>query len=44
MAKKFSIDAFLKLSPEEQAKSIERETKQLLKRLPTLKKQLKMYG
>ena len=44
MAKKFSVDAFLKLSPEEQAKSIERETKQLLKRLPTLKKQLKMYG
>lgn len=44
MAKKFNIDAFLKLSPEEQAKSIERETKELLKRLPTLKKKLKMYG
>jgi hypothetical protein len=42
--KKLSIENFLKLSPEEQAKSIERETKELLKRLPTLKKQLKMYG
>ena len=44
MAKKFDINSFLKLSPEEQAKSIEKQTKQLLKRLPTLKKQLKMYG
>ena len=44
MAKKFNLETFLKLSPEEQAKSIERETKELLKRLPTLKKQLKMYG
>lgn len=44
MAKKFSINSFLKLSPEEQAKSIERETKELLKKLPTLKKKLKMYG
>lgn len=44
MNKKFNIDTFLKLNPEEQAKSIERETKELIKRLPTLKKQLKMYG
>ena len=44
MPKKFNIKSFLKLSPEEQAKSIERETKELLQRLPTLKKQLKMYG
>lgn len=44
MAKKFDINSFLKLSPEEQAKSIEKQTKELLKRLPTLKKQLKMYG
>ena len=44
MAKKISITSFLKLSPEEQAKRIEKETKELLKRLPTLKKQLKMYG
>lgn len=44
MAKKFNINSFLKLSPEEQAKSIERQTKELIKRLPTLKKQLKMYG
>lgn len=44
MAKKFNINSFLKLSPEEQAKSIEKQTQELLKRLPTLKKQLKMYG
>lgn len=44
MAKKPNINSFLKLSPEEQAKSIERQTQELLKRLPTLKKQLKMYG
>ena len=44
MAKKFNINSFLKLSPEEQAKSIERQTQELIKRLPTLKKQLKMYG
>lgn len=44
MANKLSLSSFLKLSPEEQAKQIERETKELLKRLPTLKKQLKMYG
>ena len=44
MAKKFNINSFLNLSPEEQAKSIEKETRELIKRLPTLKKQLKMYG
>lgn len=44
MAKKFNLNTFLKLSPEEQAKTIERETKELLKRLPSLKKQLKMYS
>ena len=44
MAKKFNINSFLKLSPEEQAKSIEKQTAELLKRLPTLKKKLKMYG
>lgn len=44
MAKKFDINSFLKLSAEEQAKLIERETKELINRLPTLKKQLKMYG
>ena len=44
MAKKFNINSFLKLSPEEQAKSIEKQTAELLKRLPALKKKLKMYG
>ena len=44
MAKKFNINSFLKLSPEEQAKSIEKLTQELLKRLLTLKKKLKMYG
>ena len=44
MAYKVNIDAFLRKSPEEQAKEIEKQTKELLKRLPTLKKQLKMYG
>ena len=44
MAKKFNVNSFLKLSPEEQAKSIEKQTQELIKRLPTLKKQLKMYG
>ena len=44
MAKKFNINSFLKLSPEEQAKSIEKQTQELVKRLPTIKKQLKMYG
>lgn len=44
MAKKLDINSFFKLSPEEQAKSIERETKKVIERLPTLKKRLKMYG
>ena len=44
MAKKFNINSFLKLSPEEQAKSIERQTKELINRLPALKKKLKMYN
>lgn len=35
---------FFKLSVEEQAKTIERETAKLLKRLPELKKRLKMYN
>ena len=41
---KFNINSFLKLRPEEQAKEIEKQTKELVKRLPTLKKNLKMYG
>lgn len=41
---KFNINSFLKLSPEKQAQEIEKQTKELIKRLPTLKKQLKMYG
>ena len=41
---KFNINSFLKLSAEDQAKSIEKQTKELIKRLPTLKKQLKMYN
>lgn len=44
MARKVNLDTFLKLSAEEQAKSIEKQTKELIKRLPSLKKQLKMYG
>lgn len=44
MAKKFNLETFLKLSPEDQAKSIEKETKELIKRLPALKRKLKMYG
>ena len=43
MAKRDELD-FFKLSAEEQAKAIEKETKKLLDRLPTLKKNLKMYG
>lgn len=35
---------FFKLSVEDQAKAIERETAKLLKRLPELKKKLKMYN
>ena len=44
MAKKLDINSFLKLSPEKQAKSIEKQTAELIKRLPALKKKLKMYG
>ena len=44
MAKKLDINSFLKLSPEQQAKSIEKQTQQLIKRLPALKRKLKMYG
>lgn len=44
MAKKFNLENFLKLSPEEQAKAIERETKKLLGQLPSLKKNLQMYN
>ena len=40
---KLDID-FFKLSPEQQAKQIERETAKLLKRLPELNKRLKMYN
>ena len=35
---------FFKLSAEEQAREIERQTKKLVARLPDLKKNLKMYG
>ena len=41
---KLNINAFLNLTPEQQAKAVERMTKDVIKRLPTLKKQLKMYG
>lgn len=44
MAKKFNIDAFMELTPEEQAKYIEKQTNELVKRLPTLKKKLSMYN
>ena len=45
MAKKeFDINSFLKKSPEEQAKAIERETQRLLNRLPSLKGKLTMYN
>ena len=44
MANKFDIDAFLKLSGEEQAKFIERQTKELVKKLPTIRNKLKMYN
>lgn len=44
MPKKFNISSFLKLSPEQQAREVEKLTKDALTRLPTLKKQLKMYG
>ena len=46
MAKKnpLNIDNFLKLSAEEQAKVIERDTQKLIGRLPSLKKSLKLYN
>ena len=44
MANKLNLASFLNLTPEQQAKSVEKLTKDLIKRLPTLKKQLKMYG
>ena len=44
MAKEFNINSFLKLSPENQAKEIEKQTKKLVERLPSLKKWLKMYN
>ena len=46
MAKKsqFNINNFLKLSAEEQAKAIERDTEKLIGRLPSLKKSLKMFN
>lgn len=43
MAKRNEVD-FFKLSVEEQAREIERQTKKLVARLPDLKKNLKMYG
>ena len=43
MAKRNEVD-FFKLSAEEQAREIERQTKKLIARLPDLKKNLKMYG
>ena len=43
MAKRNEVD-FFKLSAEEQAKEIERQTKKLVARLPDLKNNLKMYG
>lgn len=43
MAKRNEVD-FFKLSVEEQAREIERQTKKLIARLPDLKKNLKMYG
>lgn len=44
MAKPFNLENFLKLSAEDQAKAVERQTAELVRRLPSLKKQLKMYG
>lgn len=44
MPKKFNIKTFLELNVEEQAKEIEKQTQELIKRLPRLKKELKMYG
>lgn len=44
MGYKFNLESFLKKSPEEQAKIIERETQKVISKLPSLKKNLKMYG
>lgn len=44
MAKGFNINSFLKLTPEKQAQEIEKQTKKLVERLPSLKKWLKMYN
>ena len=44
MSKKDNLNRFFKLSPEQQAIEIEKQTKKLIKRLPVLKKKLKMYG
>ena len=41
---KFNLESFLKKSPEEQAKQLEKDTQRLLNRLSSLKKNLKMYG
>ena len=43
MAKKRNEENFFKLSPEQQAKSIEKETAELIKRLPKLRKRLRMH-
>ena len=44
MAKKLNIDNFFNLTPEQQAKEVEKMTNELIKKLPSLKKNLKMYG
>lgn len=44
MAKKFNINNFLKLPLEEQAVYIEKQTKELVRKLPELKRRLKMYN
>lgn len=44
MASKFDINSFLKQSKDQQAKEIEKLTKEVIGKLPTLKKNLKMYG
>ena len=44
MSKRDNLSRFFKLSPEEQAIEIEKQTKKLINRLPDLKKKLKMYG
>ena len=44
MAKRKTFKTFFRWKPEEQASYIEKETAKLIKRLPTLKKKLQMYG